>query len=284
REISFAITNIRGINIGIYTPDLAFEAVVKDQLANNLNKLFTDRFKEPTNVCIDLVTTELLKTVGDCCAIVKAYPRLRAIIERLVNEHIEKRQRKVKNKIKDRIKIESAYMNTAHEDFIGLTGATRLMAKKDIVETEGNNKMNDKMELIFKTKDEFNKLYEAFSKLGITVDKPEEKCPSKKGKNCEEGADFTNEVDLIRIQVESYLKIMKKNMKDYIPKLIMHHLVNNTREFLTIDLHASLLAYDEKELLMIDPEVEKQRKKLAVKYDSCKEALNVIRNISSESF
>merc|ERR1712001_153246 len=44
REIAFAIRNIHGIRVGLFTPDMAFEAIVKKQIT---------RMKEPSIKCID---------------------------------------------------------------------------------------------------------------------------------------------------------------------------------------------------------------------------------------
>ena len=57
REIAFAIRNIHGIRVGLFTPDLAFEAIVKKQIS---------RLKEPSLKCIDLVVTELTNVVRFC--------------------------------------------------------------------------------------------------------------------------------------------------------------------------------------------------------------------------
>ncbi|RWS22855.1 dynamin-like protein, partial [Leptotrombidium deliense] len=246
-KISIAIPNIRGVNIGIFTPDMAFETVVRDQL----------------------VTEELLKTVRECCTIVKAYPRLREKIENLVTQHIQKCQQKVKNKIEDRIQIESAYMNTDHDDFIGLTGAMRFMAENNVLQMEDLDTLDPSpspnsywlviIESLFSW---FKRKTEVYR---------------------EDSAEFKNQVELIRILVDSYLTIMKKNMQDYIPKLLMHDLINHTCKFLSTDLHEPLLACDDDELLKIDPEVEKMRDELAKKHDCCEEALKVIRQISNES-
>ncbi|CAB4070375.1 DNM1_3 [Lepeophtheirus salmonis] len=54
REIAFAIRNIHGIRVGLFTPDMAFEAIVKKQIA---------RLKEPSIKCIDLVVQELSNVV-----------------------------------------------------------------------------------------------------------------------------------------------------------------------------------------------------------------------------
>uniref|UniRef100_A0A6P7G7Y0 dynamin GTPase n=1 Tax=Diabrotica virgifera virgifera TaxID=50390 RepID=A0A6P7G7Y0_DIAVI len=50
REIAFAIRNIHGIRVGLFTPDMAFEAIVKKQIS---------RLKEPSLKCVDLVVQEL---------------------------------------------------------------------------------------------------------------------------------------------------------------------------------------------------------------------------------
>lgn len=57
REISFAIRNIHGIRVGLFTPDMAFEAIVKKQIA---------LLKEPVLKCVDLVVIELSNVVRLC--------------------------------------------------------------------------------------------------------------------------------------------------------------------------------------------------------------------------
>lgn len=57
REIAFAIRNIHGIRVGLFTPDMAFEAIVKKQIS---------RLKEPCLKCVDLVVQELLNVVRMC--------------------------------------------------------------------------------------------------------------------------------------------------------------------------------------------------------------------------
>jgi len=57
REIAFAIRNIHGIRVGLFTPDMAFEAIVKKQI---------NRLKEPSIKCVDLVINELSNVVRNC--------------------------------------------------------------------------------------------------------------------------------------------------------------------------------------------------------------------------
>lgn len=57
REIAFAIRNIHGIRVGLFTPDMAFEAIVKKQIGG---------LKEPVLKCVDLVVIELSNVVRLC--------------------------------------------------------------------------------------------------------------------------------------------------------------------------------------------------------------------------
>uniref|UniRef100_A0A8C9W834 Dynamin 2a n=1 Tax=Scleropages formosus TaxID=113540 RepID=A0A8C9W834_SCLFO len=110
REISHAIKNVHGVRTGLFTPDLAFEAMVKKQILN---------LKAPSLKCVDLVASELHTLVGKCVAKLGSYPRLREETERIVSTYIREREGKTKDQILLLIDIELSYINTNHEDFIG---------------------------------------------------------------------------------------------------------------------------------------------------------------------
>ncbi|XP_018570216.1 dynamin isoform X1 [Anoplophora glabripennis] len=114
REIAFAIRNIHGIRVGLFTPDMAFEAIVKKQIA---------RLKEPSLKCVDLVVTELSNVVRLCTDKMSRYPRLREEAERIITTHIRQREQLCKDQLCVLIDCELAYMNTNHEDFIGFANA-----------------------------------------------------------------------------------------------------------------------------------------------------------------
>ncbi|XP_030568754.1 dynamin isoform X4 [Drosophila novamexicana] len=114
REISFAIRNIHGIRVGLFTPDMAFEAIVKRQIA---------LLKEPVIKCVDLVVQELSVVVRMCTDKMNRYPRLREETERIITTHVRQREQRCKEQILLLIDFELAYMNTNHEDFIGFANA-----------------------------------------------------------------------------------------------------------------------------------------------------------------
>ncbi len=57
KEIMFNIKNQLGVRVGLFTPDMAFEAIVKDQIVKLL---------PPSLKCVDLVSTELGAVVQKC--------------------------------------------------------------------------------------------------------------------------------------------------------------------------------------------------------------------------
>ncbi|XP_061527147.1 dynamin-1-like isoform X2 [Phycodurus eques] len=114
KEISFAIKNIHGIRTGLFTPDMAFETIVKRQMS---------QIKEPCHKCIDLVINELVNTVRLCGLKLAQYPLLREEMERIVTQHIRDRESRTKEQVLLLVDIELAYINTNHEDFIGFANA-----------------------------------------------------------------------------------------------------------------------------------------------------------------
>ncbi|XP_054919159.1 dynamin-1 isoform X2 [Dermacentor andersoni] len=112
KEIAFAIRNTHGIRVGLFTPDMAFEAIVKKQIA---------KLKEPSIKCVDLVVAELGNVIRRCAEKMSRYPRLREETERIITSHVREREQTSKHQISLLVEVELAYMNTNHEDFIGFT-------------------------------------------------------------------------------------------------------------------------------------------------------------------
>ncbi|XP_074655023.1 dynamin-1-like isoform X4 [Tubulanus polymorphus] len=114
KEISIAIKNIHAIRTGLFTPDKAFETIVKRQI---------EKLKEPCLKCVDMCVTELTNVVRKCTGKMCRYPRLREETERIVNMYIREQESKSKEQLILLVNIQLAYMNTNHEDFIGFANA-----------------------------------------------------------------------------------------------------------------------------------------------------------------
>ncbi|XP_053086214.1 dynamin-1a isoform X5 [Pangasianodon hypophthalmus] len=129
KEISYAIKNIHGIRTGLFTPDMAFETIVKRQIA---------KIKEPCQKCVDMVISELVNTVRQCTKKLAQYPMLREEMERIVTQHIRDRESRTKDQVMLLIDIELAYMNTNHEDFIGFANAQQRSSQMSKKKAAGN--------------------------------------------------------------------------------------------------------------------------------------------------
>ncbi|XP_015211931.2 dynamin 3a isoform X3 [Lepisosteus oculatus] len=129
REISYAIKNIHGIRTGLFTPDMAFEAIVKKQIV---------KLKEPCLKCVDMVIQELINTVRQCTIKLGTFPRLREETERIVTTHIRDRESRAKDQVLLLIEVQLSYINTNHEDFIGFANAQQRSSQMSKKSSAGN--------------------------------------------------------------------------------------------------------------------------------------------------
>uniref|UniRef100_A0A3Q4NAP9 Interferon-induced GTP-binding protein Mx n=1 Tax=Neolamprologus brichardi TaxID=32507 RepID=A0A3Q4NAP9_NEOBR len=95
KEINYAIRNTHGVRTGLFTPDTAFEAIVKKQIS---------RLKGPCVKFIDMLSS---------------FPKLRDETERIVTTEIRELETKCRDQVMLLIDIQLAYINTKHEDFVG---------------------------------------------------------------------------------------------------------------------------------------------------------------------
>lgn len=136
REISYAIKNIHGVRVGLFTPDMAFEAITKRQI---------QRLKEPALKCCDMVINELNNVVRQCGEKMVRYPRLREETERIVTTHIREREQCTKDQLLLLIDLQLAYMNTNHEDFIGFANAASAANKSNAAPTQQTRKVTNQV-------------------------------------------------------------------------------------------------------------------------------------------
>lgn len=89
------------------------------------------------------------------------------------------------------------------------------------------------------------------------------------------------QVETIRNLVDSYMKIVTKTFRDLVPKIIMHLMINNAKDFISSELLANLYqAGDQTTLMEESQEEEKRRHELLKMYHGCKEALKIIGDVS----
>uniref|UniRef100_A0A5K3F379 Dynamin-type G domain-containing protein n=1 Tax=Mesocestoides corti TaxID=53468 RepID=A0A5K3F379_MESCO len=114
REIAYAIRNVQGIRGGLFTPDQAFDVIVRERIG---------RLLAPSLACVDQVVTKLSSIVHGCLGQMASYPLLADEVERTINLRIRESEVKTKDQLKALSDYQLAYMNTNHEDFIGFNNA-----------------------------------------------------------------------------------------------------------------------------------------------------------------
>ncbi|XP_071035854.1 dynamin isoform X7 [Parasteatoda tepidariorum] len=355
REIAFAIRNIHGIRVGLFTPDMAFEAIVKKQIA---------KLKEPALKCVDLVVTELGNVVRKCTEKMNRYPRLREETERIITCFIREREQKTKEQLILLVEVELAYMNTNHEDFIGFTNAQQTAEANTGKRKLGNQVIRKGWMCIhnlgimkggsrdywfvltsetlswFKDEEEKEKkymlqldglqvkdiesgfmskrhtfalfnpensrnVYKDYKQLELSCESLEEvdswkasllragvypERTTSEVTNGDEGASegttsmdpqLERQVETIRNLVDSYMKIITKTFRDLVPKILMHLTINAAKDFIYSELLASLYsAGDQSSLMEESAEEAHKREELLRMYHACKEALNIIGDVS----
>lgn len=81
REIKIVIQNIRGVRSGLFTPDMAFERIVKEQIEQMLQAPLT---------IADQVTSQLVGAVRESTNAMTHYPALREEVDRIVRNWCDK--------------------------------------------------------------------------------------------------------------------------------------------------------------------------------------------------
>ncbi|CAF0728993.1 unnamed protein product [Adineta ricciae] len=87
------------------------------------------------------------------------------------------------------------------------------------------------------------------------------------------------QVETINKLVSSYMQIVAKMTRDYIPKAIMFNIVQNVQKFVSKELLAHLYALPDPKSLLQESEEERQRREAKIaEYEAVKNALNIIEN------
>eukprot|EP00064_Thunnus_orientalis_P013009 superscaffoldBa00002063_g13046 len=314
REISYAIKNIHGIRTGLFTPDMAFEAIVKKQVI---------KLKEPCIKCVDMVIQELINTVRQCSNKLECFPRLREETERIVTSHIRDRESRAKDQVirKGWLTINniSIMKGGAKEYWFVLTAESLSWFKDDeekekkymlpldnlkvrdveksfmsskhifcIFNTESRNvyKDNRTLELACDSQDDVDSWKSSLLRAGVYPEKTAtvESETTTTTDNFSMDPQLERKVETIRNLVDSYMAIVNKCIRDLMPKTIMHLMINNVKDFINAELLAQLYSAGDQNALMDESQEQAQRRDEVLRtHQSLKEALAIIGDISTST-
>lgn len=150
------------------------------------------------------------------------------------------------------------------------------------------------LELSCESQEDVDSWKASFLRAGVYPEKASSMGSSETGENGEDGENhqprdqissldpqLERQVETIRNLVDSYMRIVTKTFRDLVPKIIMHLMINNTKDFIYGELLAQLYAAGDQQAMMEEsPEEERRREELLRMYHASKEALNIISDVS----
>jgi len=307
-QIQTVIKNASGTRTSLFIPEAAFESLAKRQIS---------LLEEPSMECLDHVFDELRKLLEQLeDKNFSSFRNLRDAVGESVNVLLSKNREPARKMIHNLIQIELAHINTSHPDFIGGDRAIAVVMEKlrsDNVQPRGAPApapapapavparpskdyapcpvcqellpRNDK-----KAVQEHMARHKAQQGGGAaTAAATTATAPSKNNVAAafSSGAsqDQRFDTELVCTLLESYFGIVKKNIRDTVPKAIMHFLVMKTAENLHNHLVQTLYKDETLQaLLQESPEVTDKRANARQQLDVLEHASKIISDIRSVNF
>lgn len=295
-EIRTTICNANGTRPSLFVPEMSFDILVRRQIS---------RLEQPGIQCVDLVYEELQRIASQCePGELTRFPNLRDRLVEVVNGLLKRAVGPTQMMVSNLVKIELAYINTSHPDFIGGSRAVaQLMRKldkeKDIASRKAKNMegmgastpQSSASLNSFMADDEKENVQNGATPgilnfvfgRGNTPGKPNLKrstaaggagpptivqLPQVPDTMRQTDAPITDrervEMEIIKSLIESYFNIVRKNFIDMVPKTIMYFLVNHVRDAMQNELVSELYRDVELPSLMQEAEDVAQRRKTCV--------------------
>lgn len=290
KDIRTAVRNAQGPRPSLFIPEIAFELLVKMQI----EKLLT-----PSIQCAERVFEELRRVAlqAEKVSELGRFPALRERAMQCVLELLKRRVEPTIEMITNLIKVELAYINTNHPDFLGGSNAVASIIMDNADGERGANKRGSlpkRMQGSIGSKSEVKESGESKSKPVVFHPTPPPTPQPGLGlyaKGVAAHADFAAEppseremieTEIIKNLMESYFSIVKKTVQDSIPKVIMYFLVNHCKANIQSELVSTL--YKEElleELLAEGEDIAEKRKQCIERLAIMDKALEIIHQVSA---
>jgi len=121
-EIRTTICNANGTRPSLFVPEMSFDILVRRQIS---------RLEQPGIQCVDLVYEELQRIASQCePGELTRFPNLRDRLVEVVSGLLKRSVNPTQLMVSNLVKIELAYINTSHPDFIGGSRAVAQLMRK----------------------------------------------------------------------------------------------------------------------------------------------------------
>ncbi|OEU21105.1 dynamin GTPase [Fragilariopsis cylindrus CCMP1102] len=281
-EVRTTITNAMGTRRALFVPEIAFDILIRRQIA---------RLESPGIECVDLVYEELQRIAGQSePKELNRFPFLRERLCDVVSNLLKRCMSPTQMMVENLVKIELAYINTSHPDFIGGARAVAAVTNRSVnlqpirtselpegstSETPTSQATNSQF---FNAEGENEGEQTPYGPPTIvhlpsvpTTMKQTDIPPSDRE---------LSEMHVIKSLIESYFKVVRKTFIDMVPKTIMFFLVNHVKDALQNELVSELYRESEVETLMKEADdVAQRRQNCEEMRDLLGKALEIVNEV-----
>ncbi|KAG8529888.1 vacuolar protein sorting-associated protein 1 [Bacidia gigantensis] len=266
-DIRTILYNSSGSSPALFVGTTAFELIVKQQIK---------RIEDPSLKCVSLVYDELVRILGQLLQrpIYRRYPSLKEKFHSVVISFFKKAIDPTNKLVRDLVAMESCYVNTGHPDFLNGQRAMAIVndrssaAKPTQVDPKTGRPLppavpprasSPSLDL---TADGGSGFFGSFfssknKKKMAAMDSPPPQLKASGTLSDKEA----NEVEVIKLLINSYYNITKRTMIDMVPKAIMLNLVQHTREEMQRELLENMYRTNEIDELLRESEHTIRRRK-----------------------
>lgn len=271
-EIHTTICNANGTRTSLFVPEISFEMLVKRQIA---------RLEQPGLQCVDLVFDELQRMACQCEPREFArFPLLRERLVEVVGDILRSCVRPTQLMVSNLIKIELAFINTSHPDFLGgskavhqLVGNEDRIHYKPPLDSELHTANDSVIDHVLRNPN----LHGPPSVVQLPQVPDIMRCPPQSSSPTDRQH---IETQIIKSLIESYFSIVRKNFIDLVPKTIMYFLVNHAKDSMQNELVTELYKDSLVEDLMKEADdVSQRRKTCSEMKDLLGKALEIVNEV-----
>lgn len=285
-DIRTILYNSSGSSPALFVGTTAFELIVKQQIK---------RLEDPSIKCVSLVYDELIRILGQLLnkPLFRRYPALKEKCHAVVVSFYKKAMDPTNKLVRDLVAMESCYVNTGHPDF--LNGHRAMAIVNDRHNASKPTQVDPKTgkplpasalpprtasPTLDATPDSggfFGSFFAQKNKKKMAaMDSPPPQLKASGTLSEKE----SNEVEVIKLLINSYFNIVRRTMIDMVPKAIMLTLVQHTKDEMQRELLENMYRANELDDLLKESEHTVRRRKECVQMvESLSKASEIVSQV-----
>ncbi|MCJ1363991.1 vacuolar protein sorting-associated protein 1 [Acarospora aff. strigata] len=266
-DIRTILYNSSGSAPALFVGTTAFELIVKQQIK---------RLEDPSLKCVSLVYDELVRILTQLLSkqMFRRYPQLKEKFHQVVISFFKKSMDPTNKLVKDLVAMESCYINTGHPDFLNGSRAMAIVNErhsaakpiqvdpktgKPLPPTVPPRAASPSMDSMSDGNGGFfGSFFASKNKKKMAAMEPPPSTLKASGTLSEKEA---QEVEVIKLLINSYYNIVRRTMIDMVPKAIMLSLVQFSKDEMQRELLENMYRTNELDDLLKESDYTIRRRK-----------------------